>query len=82
MDILHTWGSRKFGNVNRELSRMRRKLERLYAVNAPMQEIRVTSDAMNELLYREEMLWLKEGDRNTKYFHRKAVWRARKNKIK
>lgn len=23
-----------------------------------------------------------EGDRNTKYFHQKAQWRARKNKIK
>jgi len=27
-------------------------------------------------------MWLKEGDRNTQYFHKKAVWRARKNKIK
>jgi hypothetical protein len=26
--------------------------------------------------------WLKDGDKNTRYFYRQAVWRARKNKIK
>jgi hypothetical protein len=44
---------------------------------------------MEELLYREEMMWLqrskiswlKEGDRNTSFFHRKAAARGKKNKV-
>jgi hypothetical protein len=33
-------------------------------------------------LQRLQITWLKEGDRNTKYFHRKAAGRAKQNKIK
>lgn len=54
------------------------------------EDVRFITDRMDELLYREEMMWLqrsritwlREGDRNTSYFHRQVVWRARKNKIK
>lgn len=51
--------------------------------------IRQKMNELDELLYREEMLWLqrsritwlKEGERNTKYLHRRAIWRARRNHI-
>lgn len=33
-------------------------------------------------LQRPRITWPKEGDMNTKYFHSKVVWRARKNKIR
>ncbi|KAM0834414.1 hypothetical protein ACQ4PT_063618 [Festuca glaucescens] len=90
MNVLQSWSKKKFGNLLKELDKCRKKLEELMRDNNDREAIRRISDHMNELLYREEMLWmqrlrinwLKEGDRNTKYFHQKAVWRARKNKIK
>lgn len=90
MSTLRTWSKKRFGNVTREINKTLSCLEELMNMNADRQEIRAAFDKLNELLYKEEMLWLqrsriawlKEGDRNTKYFQSKARWRARKNRIR
>jgi hypothetical protein len=92
MRSLKRWILDKFGAVTSELVKLRKRLEELNAQD-PMgnqNEISSISKQMDELLYRVEMmwlqrsciLWLKEGDHNTNFFHQKAVGRMRKNKIK
>jgi hypothetical protein len=91
MKSLRKWSFDKFGAVTKELENIRTRIEELSNHDhiAHQEEIERLSRRMEELLYREEMMWLqrshiswlKEGDRNTQFFHRKAAGKGEKNKV-
>jgi hypothetical protein len=60
MKSLGRWSHDKFGVVTRELEKVRGRMEELSVVCSPGSEaeLMVLRRRMNELLYREEMMWL------------------------
>ncbi|KAJ4833375.1 hypothetical protein Tsubulata_029926, partial [Turnera subulata] len=87
---LSRWSSNTHGNIPKEIKAVRLELERLSSM-WPSLDIcqckRLLERKLDDLLEREELLWrqqaiwLESGDRNTTYFHRKANQRRKKNML-
>jgi hypothetical protein len=88
MSSLYSWKREHFKSISREIEKKRAQLEALQAANDDASVLIRTGleKEIDELLYREEILWmqrsriewLREGDRNTTYFHRCASWRKKR----
>jgi hypothetical protein len=90
MTCLYEWKKVHVGLIPKMLKKCRRKMEDLMLRtdnNNEKEKKRLDGSWMNS--YTEKsycgcnstaVAWLKEGDRNTCYFHRKATWRM-KSKI-
>jgi hypothetical protein len=76
MTVLQSWSKEKFGSVNKELASLRKKLKQLTDCNTSsnQNEINLIQSRMDELLHREELMWMQrsrikwlhEGDKKYK----------------
>ena len=87
------WSKVSFGSVRKEIAKFERRLKVLR--NTPVDAATVAEERrvekqLCELFEREEIMarqrsrveWLREGDRNTAFFHAKASARKKTNQIK
>ena len=91
MKDLHSWSQAHIGYLPKKMEAARKRLNLLFkrSDRAVVMERRKILLEMDELLLKEEVMWNERsciekmilGDRNMKFFQRKASWRAKKNNI-
>lgn len=95
LQSLSAWSKRTVGSLPRRIEKLRKDLGTARAQSGVQnaQSVQRATDLakqIDDLLDAEECYWqqrsrvgwIKSGDCNTKLFHRKASWRAKKNNIK
>jgi hypothetical protein len=89
---LHSWGKKIFGNIPKNIKIIQEDLNSLnsqHGADTVAAQIRSKEKRLDELLEEEELwwqqrsraLWLQHGDKNTSYFHIKANFRKKRNRI-
>jgi hypothetical protein len=86
---LKKWSRESFGAIQKNIRKLEHKLKSLCCASGDENEIRTAEKTLCELFEREEVMacqrsrvdWLREGDRNTTFFHAWATAQRRANRI-